>query len=92
MIPVSISDGRVKSSSVVVRHFIEANDIPQRCVQQTENIESAIDNGTQLIVFLDDFAGSGHQFNKFIKQKNLSQFGNRVNFLYTPLAAHKTAA
>ena len=90
-IPVSISDGRVKSSSVVVRHFIEANDIPQRCVQQTENIERAIDNGTQLIVFLDDFAGSGHQFNKFIKQKNLSQFGNRVNFLYTPLAAHKTA-
>lgn len=89
--PVSISDGRVKSSSVVIRHFIEANDIPQRCVQQTENLERAIENGTELIVFLDDFAGSGHQFNKFMKQKKLNEFESRVKFLYTPLAAHKTA-
>lgn len=89
--PVSISDGRVKSSSVVIRHFIEANDIPQRCVQQTENLERAIEQGTQLIVFLDDFAGSGHQFNKFFKQKELAHFENRVKFLYAPLAAHKTA-
>jgi len=89
--PVSISDGRVKSSSVVIRHFIEANDIPQRCVQQTENLERAIENGTELIVFLDDFAGSGHQFNKFMKQKKLNELESRVKFLYTPLAAHKTA-
>lgn len=89
--PVSISDGKVKSSSVVVRHFIEANDIPQRCVQQTENLEQAIDNGTKLIVFLDDFAGSGYQFQKFIKQKNLESLTARVYLLYIPLAAHKTA-
>ncbi|WDE12034.1 hypothetical protein [Thalassomonas haliotis] len=89
--PVSISDGKVKSSSVIVRHFIEANDIPQRCVQQTENLERAIKNGTQLIVFLDDFAGTGLQFNKFIKQKELEKFTDRVNFLYTPLAAHTAA-
>lgn len=89
--PVSISDGKVKSSSVVVRHFIEANDIPQRCVQQTENLERAIENGTKLIVFLDDFAGSGYQFNKFIKQKDLEKYKGQVNFLYTPLAAHQDA-
>lgn len=88
-VPVSISDGKVKSSSVVVREFIEANDIPQRCIQQTENIERAIENGTKLIVFLDDFAGSGHQFNKFIKQKNISSLAGKCNFLYTPLAAHE---
>ena len=90
-VPVSISDGRVKSSSVVVRNFIEANDIPQRCVQQTENIERAIDNGTKLIVFLDDFAGSGFQFNKFMQQKDLGSLNDSVSFLYTPLAAHKAA-
>lgn len=89
--PVSISDGRVKSSSTVVRHFILANDIPQRCVQQTENLERAIRNGTKLIVFLDDFAGSGHQFNRFINEKEVSNFKNRVDFVYAPLAAHETA-
>lgn len=89
--PVSISDGRVKSSSVVVRNFIEANDIPQRSVQQTENLERAIGNGTKLIVFLDDFAGSGHQFNKFFKQKELDQLAGKVKFIYTPLAAHTAA-
>ncbi|GAB1038963.1 phosphoribosyltransferase-like protein [Shewanella algae] len=90
-IPVSISDGKVKSSSVVVREFIEANDIPQRCVQQPEKIEDAIKNGTRLVVFLDDFAGSGYQFNKFIAQKNISNYKGKVNFLYVPLAAHTTA-
>lgn len=86
--PVSISDGKVKSSGVVVREFIEANDIPQRCIQQTENIGRAIENGTRLIVFLDDFAGSGYQFNKFIQQKELSAYSDKVKFLYIPLAAH----
>lgn len=87
-VPVSISDGKVKSSSVVVREFIEANDIPQRCIQQAENIERAIENGTKLIVFLDDFSGSGHQFNKFIIQKNISELADKVRFMYSPLAAH----
>jgi hypothetical protein len=90
-VPVSISDGKVKSSSVVVREFIEANDIPQRCVQQTENLDAVIANGTQLLVFLDDFAGSGHQFNKFIKQKNLHIYSDKVKFLYIPLVAHADA-
>jgi hypothetical protein len=88
-VPVSISDGKIKSSSVVAREFIEATNIPQRCVQQVENIEVAIKNGTKLIVFLDDFAGSGHQFNKFIKQKEIIKFSGAVHLLYCPLAAHQ---
>lgn len=87
-VPVSISDGKVKSSSVVVREFIEANNIPQRCVQQPENIKKAISNGTRLIVFLDDFCGSGYQFNKFIKQKDIESLSKDVRFIYCPLAAH----
>ena len=87
-VPVSISDGKVKSSAVVAREFIQANDLPQRIVQQPENIQRAIDNGTKLIVFLDDFAGSGFQFMKFIKQQNLEVYKEHVNFIYTPLAGH----
>tara|TARA_R110001583_G_scaffold170237_1_gene323638 strand:+ start:8102 stop:9025 length:924 start_codon:yes stop_codon:yes gene_type:complete len=87
-VPVSISDGRVKSSAVVAREFIQANDIQQRLVQQPENIQRAIDNGTKLIVFLDDFAGSGFQFLKFVEQQNLLQFKGKVKFIYVPLAGH----
>lgn len=90
-VPVSISDGKVKSSAVVAREFIQANDLPQRVVQQPENIQRAIDNGTKLIVFLDDFAGSGFQFLKFVEQQELHKYVGRVNFIYTPLAGHVEA-
>lgn len=90
-VPVSISDGKVKSSAVVAREFIQANDLPQRLIQQPENIQRAIDHGTKLIVFLDDFAGSGFQFLKFIQQQNMEKFRDSVNFIYVPLAGHTDA-
>lgn len=90
-VPVNISDGRVKSSSVVVREFIEANDIQQRFIQQPENISRAIKSGAQLIVFLDDIAGSGYQFLKFCKQQSLFELQDQVSFIYIPLAGHVDA-
>lgn len=90
-VPVNISDGRVKSANVVAREFIEANDIPQRFVQQPNAIDRAIENGTNLIVFIDDFAGSGFQFLKFLKQNPINKYLESTNFLYAPLCAHVDA-
>ncbi len=90
-VPVNISDGKVKSSAVVAREFIEANDVAQRFVQQPENIQRAIDAGTKLIVFLDDFTGSGFQFIKFLKQQDIEQYKDHVSFIYVPMVAHDDA-
>jgi|JTFN01.1.fsa_nt_gb hypothetical protein len=87
-VPVNIMDGRVKSATVVARNFIEANDLQQRFVQQPDAIGRAIENGTKVIVFLDDFAGSGSQFLRFIKENPLDAYLENVKFLYAPLCAH----
>lgn len=90
-VPVNISDGKIKSSAVVAREFIQANDIPQRFIQQSNVIDRTIENGTKLIVFIDDFAGSGFQFLKFLRQNPIDQFKENVHFLYAPLCAHRDA-
>ncbi len=90
-VPVNISDGRVKSSAVVVREFIEANDIQGRFIQQPEHIARAIENGTKLIVFLDDIAGSGAQFLKFFQQQSIINLKDAASFIYIPLAGHTDA-
>lgn len=90
-VPVSMLDGKVKSSAIVARDFLQANDLPGYIVQDPENIQRTIDNGTKLIVFLDDIAGSGRQFSTFCKQRKLEQYSGLVNFLYVPLAAHSNA-
>lgn len=90
-VPVNISDGKIKSSVVIAREFVEANDIPQRFIQQSNVMDRAIEKGTKLIVFIDDFAGSGFQFLKFLKQNPIEQYQDQVTFLYTPLCAHQDA-
>ena len=90
-VPVNISDGNVKSSAVVAREFIEANNTSLRFVQHPEHMQRAIDSGTKLIVFLDDFAGSGFQFIKFLQQQSIEQYNGKVSFLYAPMASHKDA-
>lgn len=90
-VPANISDGKVKSSTIVAREFLHANDIHSYIVQQPENIQRVIDNGTKLIVFIDDIAGSGRQFKTFCKQIDIEQYKGKVHFLYAPLVAHPDA-
>lgn len=75
----------------MAREFIQANDIPQRFIQQANVLERAIASGTKLVVFIDDFSGSGFQFLKFLRQNPIDQFKGQANFLYAPLCAHQDA-
>ncbi|MBQ0832839.1 hypothetical protein [Marinobacter sp.] len=90
-VPVNINDGKIKSSAVVAREFIHANDIPQHFIQQPSVLGRAIDNGTKLVVFIDDFAGSGFQFLKFLRQNPIDNYQDKAKFLYAPLCAHQDA-
>lgn len=88
-IPVEADDGRVKSSSVVARNFIESNELKGRFFKSTnDGFDRYLQEGTKLFVFVDDFSGTGEQFSKFINSISIGEYKGKVNFLYSPLAAH----
>lgn len=91
-IPVEVNDGRVKSSSVIGRDFIESNDLNDRFLKKTNKcFDEYISNGTKIFVFIDDFSGTGKQFVKCIQQMEIARFKDDVQFLFSPLAAHVNA-
>ncbi|MCD0186973.1 phosphoribosyltransferase-like protein [Acinetobacter sp. PW68] len=77
-----------QSSAVVARRF---GNLVNACymAQNDEHIESALKNNS-LIIYIDDFLGSGKQFGDFLGNKiyNLSNFTNsNSHHIYTPILA-----
>ncbi len=76
-----------QSSSVLLRKLTSMVNNNHIC-ENIEGVRKAIENN-DLVVFIDDFIGSGEQFNNFFENTitKLSTYSNSKKILYCPLLA-----
>ncbi len=81
------SDGPCKSGNHIAREYSRLVKVNQRLIVNPQDIEAAKKDGVKLIIFIDDFLGTGKQFNKFFNEVK-DVFDDSITAVYTPLAAH----
>lgn len=77
-----------KSGAVLIRRLRQQLEVhkvltcrPERLYQLPDSVKS--------IIFLDDFLGTGTQFDKFAKHYKLNEQQSKFKMLYCPLIAHE---
>ena len=85
-------DSPTKSSHFIARMLKRKMMIHERWIITPDKIQHCIDSGTKCFLFIDDFLGTGSQFNDMAIEINLKSKLNLpdVFFAYTPLTAHST--
>ena len=89
---IGVDKGTISQSSAIITRRL-SNIVNQSYIAEHEKHCEAALNKNYLIIFIDDFLGSGLQFETFIHQKicTLNSYSNSSShFIYTPLIAmHK---
>lgn len=89
LVPVIRSDDQpTKSAFLVTRMLKRQLAISESWIIRPDEISTAIGMGVQQIVFIDDFLGTGHQFEGFAQSINLPSIAGTIRCTYAPLAAH----
>jgi len=86
-IPVTDGVSACKSSDTYLREFRRKNIIKQFYLTTADRIVSFGDE-IDVIVFFDDFVGTGKQFTKFYSKHNLGEIQDK-KLIYIPLIAHE---
>ncbi|VUD62318.1 hypothetical protein TDB9533_03016 [Thalassocella blandensis] len=82
-------DGPGKSGHVVCREYSRLVGVNNKLIINPQDISAAKADGVKLIVFVDDFLGTGQQFSKFYAQVR-GEFDESLTPVYIPLCAHET--
>jgi hypothetical protein len=82
------NDPPTKSGILIARLLKRHLRIKEKWMLWPWQVESAINKGVSVILFLDDFLGTGLQFRRFIRRMHLETTLSRANFIYSPLVAH----
>jgi len=77
-----------KSSNAILRFMKRHFRIWENWIVNPWNIEEEIKKGVKAFIFLDDFLGTGHQFQEVITDSNLEDIIKSNLIVYAPLAAH----
>ncbi|OAI05295.1 hypothetical protein A1353_00205 [Methylomonas methanica] len=84
------SDPPTKSGPLVLRRLQRILQIRQKWMcwpwQAAEMIHK---NEVDIIIFVDDFLGSGVQFERFFKQWKFHETSEEVSYFYAPVVAHQ---
>lgn len=85
------SDPPTKSGPLVMRRLQRILRLNSKWMCWPWQIPKAIDEkGVKIIVFVDDFLGSGHQFDKFFQYWNFDRrINSSIRHIYTPVVAHQ---
>jgi hypothetical protein len=91
LVPViKFDDPVTKSSNEVLRFMKRHFQISESWIINPWNIKEYIDRGIQVIIFIDDFLGTGKQFEDICIYNQLdSTIRTSNNILYAPLVAHE---
>lgn len=91
LVPVISQDDPVtKSSNEVLRFMKRYFRISEKWIINPWNIEHHIDIGAKAIIFIDDFLGTGSQFENVCIKNNINQeILSKTNIIYAPLVAHE---
>lgn len=84
-------DAPTKSSHFVARMLKRKMMINERWIITPDQIQLCINSGTRCFIFIDDFLGTGNQFNEMGIEIGLQNLLNNQDlfFAYAPLTAHK---
>lgn len=90
MVSVIADDDPVtKSSNEILRFMKRHFHISENWIINPWNIKDEIANGVGLFIFIDDFLGTGHQFEEVGYSTNLGDLIKANYFVYAPLVAHE---
>lgn len=82
-------DPPTKSGYIVARLLKRHLGINEEWIIQPHSIEDHLKKGTAFCLFIDDFLGTGEQFEGFASTLPLDRSFNAVYAAYTPLVAYK---
>lgn len=77
-----------KSGVILARHLKRALKIKEDWILHPDELPNVLGSG-RVIIFVDDFLGTGHQFSNFFQNIGLSTHATGNCFIYGCLAAHE---
>lgn len=83
------TDPPTKSGPLVLRRLQRSLQFNQQWMCWPWQAPDHIRAGTEIIIFVDDFLGSGRQFVKFFNQWKFHEFSEGVRYFYAPVVAHQ---
>lgn len=86
---VKRSDFTHKSGHLVSRLMKRQLQIRQQWISKAWELDQHVKAGGRIFVFIDDFLGTGQQFEELIQQENLDWIFERAYVAYAPFVAHK---
>ena len=89
LIPVrKRSDPPTKSTHIVLRLMKRYLDVGENWMANPSDVSTCLEDGIQTFLFVDDFLGTGYQFEEFIKCEELEQYIGSAYMAYVPLAGY----
>ncbi|MCF6142422.1 hypothetical protein L1S34_14090 [Flavobacterium sp. K77] len=82
-------DPVTKSSNEILRFMKRYFYISEQWIINPWNIEEEVKKGVKIFIFIDDFLGTGQQFDDAITYSNLGQLIKNNTFIYATLLAHE---
>jgi hypothetical protein len=77
-----------KSAYVIARYMMQDLSIPERWIINPWEAMSHATAGANLFIFVDDFLGTGDQFERLVRKEKLASFFSSNYVVYAPLVAH----
>lgn len=79
-----------KSGDIIARDFKRKFSINQNLLIDASKVLEWHGKGVNCFIFIDDFLGTGHQFNDVITKENIVSILPSIYVAYTPLVAYVT--
>ena len=91
LIPIMpVGGSQTKSGSLIARLYRRKLFINDQWIISPEKLIKQNFNDKPIIIFIDDFLGTGTQFKSFLKADSLSEKLSEYRLIYSPLVAHTT--
>ncbi|WP_296385406.1 hypothetical protein [Winogradskyella sp.] len=91
LVSVTLKNERpVKSSNVVLRDFRRKIGLNDNWFIHPAEVKTELKNGVNTFIFIDDFLGTGSQFEGMYKENGFELLLSNANSIYSPLVAHET--
>jgi len=85
---VKSSDPPTKSGFVVGRLLKRFIHVSETWIIDAGRIDESVVSGAKILLFVDDFLGTGHEFEQFGRSIHLSNYIKDMYVIYAPLVAH----
>lgn len=85
---VQETDPPTKSAYIIARYMKRDLHVAEELIIKPWEINNCLKNGIKMYIFIDDFLGSGDQFNTLLENSDLTKQAS-LYVAYTPLVVHE---